>query len=150
MASKKSPKFCSLFPNRHPVNQEKYKILCSITIKLSTCFPLPTHTHTHTHAHTHTHTHTFTHHPQSPSQSPLQTVLTLLHRVFEVSLQIQHCCKVKLIYSITTNSPSHIHTNKHIYSLPTNPQSSLETLLIPLHSVFKTSLQIRYLKFRYK
>ena len=31
MSTKKSPKLCSLFPNYHPVNQEKYKIPCSIT-----------------------------------------------------------------------------------------------------------------------
>ena len=27
----KCPKFCSLVPNRYPVNQDKYKIPCSIT-----------------------------------------------------------------------------------------------------------------------
>ena len=31
MSTKKSPKFCCLFPNRHPLSQEKYKISCSIT-----------------------------------------------------------------------------------------------------------------------
>ena len=32
MWTKKSPKFCSLFPNCYPVNREKYKIICTITI----------------------------------------------------------------------------------------------------------------------
>ena len=62
-----------------------------------------------------------------------------------------------ILCSITTKSPHpppplplHTHTNKHPYSLPTNPQSPLETVLTSLHRVFKTSLQIRYLQLRYK
>ena len=44
MWNMKSPKFCSLFSKRHPVNQDKYKILCSITTNSP-----PNHTHKQAH-----------------------------------------------------------------------------------------------------
>ena len=44
MSTKKSLKLCSLFPNRHPLNQGKYKISGSITTKSP--YPTPDkHTH---------------------------------------------------------------------------------------------------------
>ena len=40
MWNMKSPKYWFLFPNHHPVNQDKYKILCSFTTNSP-----PNHTH---------------------------------------------------------------------------------------------------------
>ena len=39
---------------------------------------------------------------------------------------------------------THIQKNKHNHSLPTNPQSPLETVLMPLHRVFQSLLQIMF------
>ena len=44
MWNMKSSKFCSLFSKRHPVNQDKHKILCSITTNSP-----PNHTHKQAH-----------------------------------------------------------------------------------------------------
>ena len=104
MSTKKSPKFYSLFPNYHPVNQEKYKIPCSITT--NSLSPNP-------------HKETYLFITQKPSVTPKNCSYAATHgiwnfvtnQVFETSSQIMfvinwmsRCKQKSLMFAVSWRS----------------------------------------------